>query len=89
MDWTENDRGTHYLVFLVLKRGTMDGGSSGVVSIITWPSGKNRMYLCSQEKRPTTPRKYKACPYLLAPQLVYGCETHMEIPRARELAQHH
>ena len=36
---------SHYLVFLVRKRGTMDGGSSGVVSIITWPSGKNLTYL--------------------------------------------
>lgn len=41
----------HYLVFLVLKRGTMDWGSSGVVSIITQPSGKNLMYL--QEKTET------------------------------------
>lgn len=34
-----------YLEFLVRKRGTMTSGSSGVVSMMTWPSGKNRRYL--------------------------------------------
>ncbi|TNN56165.1 hypothetical protein EYF80_033630 [Liparis tanakae] len=34
-----------YLMFLVRKRGTTIRGSSGVVSMTTWPSGKNRRYL--------------------------------------------
>lgn len=34
-----------YLVFLLRRRGTMAKGSSGVVNIITCPSGKKRKYL--------------------------------------------
>lgn len=36
------------LALLVRKRGTIVWGSSGVVSIITWPSGKNLIYLQMQ-----------------------------------------
>lgn len=37
-------------MFFVRKRGIMAGGSSVVVSMMTWPSGKNRRYLWSQSQ---------------------------------------
>lgn len=39
-----------YLVFLVRKRGIADRGSSGVDSMMTCPSGKNRRYLWEQRQ---------------------------------------
>lgn len=83
----------YYLVFLVLKRGTIDWGSSGVVNTITRPSGKNLMYLCKKKqntkKTPHTHTQYKICPCFLAPKPVHCCEIKSEIPWAKKPAKQH
>lgn len=65
----------------------MDWGSSGVVSIITWPSGKNLTYLRDKADTRTPRANMKRVPTSWSPDLLmHGCETEREMPRARGLA---